>query len=273
MPHVTTNDGYKLQYQERGAGEPLVLLHGWSQSAAMFKHQLADLSDHYRVIALDLRGHGESDKPEHGYRISRLAKDVYDALAELDLNNINLLGWSMGCSVIWSYLDLFGPERLSKLILVDEPAWVMHTPDQTEQDIANTGAIVDANGLVGLYNALRSDTVNTVTGFVGSMITPEMPADEKAWVISENLKLPAEYAARLLLNHGSLDWRDVVPRINLPTLVIGGKRSHVNPQSQVWIHEQIKGSQLEIFDEGGSHFMFIEAPERFNQVLRAFLQG
>jgi non-heme chloroperoxidase len=175
--------------------------------------------------------------------------------------------------VIWSYLDLFGPERLAKLILVDEPAWVMHTPDQSADDIANTGAILDASGLVGLYNALRSDTLTTVTGFVGAMITPEMPAETREWIIAENLKLPAEYAARLVLNHGSLDWRDVISRITLPTLVIGGKRSHVNPQSQVWIHEQIKGSQLDIFDEGGSHFMFMEAPERFNTVVQAFLDG
>lgn len=271
MPHVTTNDGYRLQYQERGQGAPLVLLHGWSQSAAMFKHQLAGLGERYRVIALDMRGHGESDKPEHGYRISRLAKDLYDALAELGLRDINLLGWSMGCSVIWSYLDLFGPERLSRLVLVDEPAWVMHTPDQTPQDIANTGAILDAPGLVGLYNALRTDTAATVSGFVGGMVTKGMPQELRDWIVAENLKLPAEYAARLVLNHGSLDWRDVIPRITLPTLVIGGKHSHVNPQSQVWIHEQLPGSRLEIFDEGGAHFPFLEAPERFNAVVAEFL--
>ncbi|GAB4433415.1 MAG: alpha/beta hydrolase [Chloroflexi bacterium OHK40] len=273
MPHVTTNDGYRLHYEERGQGEPLVLVHGWSQSAAMFMHQLNGLSDRYHVIALDLRGHGESDKPAHGYRISRLAKDLYDALDELQLSDVNLLGWSMGCSVAWCYLDLFGPARLARLILVDEPAWVMHTPDQSADEIANTGAILDAAGLVGLYNALRSDTVATVSGFVGGMVTPDMPADLREWVIAENLKLPAEYAARLLLNHGSLDWRDVIPRISLPTLVIGGKHSHVNPQSQIWIHEQIPDSRLEIFEEGGSHFMFLEAPDRFNAVVDAFLQG
>lgn len=271
MPHVTTNDGYKLAYSERGSGEPLLMIPGWSQSAAMFKHQIAGLSDRYRVITLDMRGHGESDKPEHGYRISRLAKDLYDAIHELQLDGINLLGWSMGCSVIWSYLDLFGTEHLKRLVLVDEPAWVMHTPDQDQDTIANTGAIVDANALVGLYNALRSDRDATTTGFVGSMLTPEIDPSDKAWIIAENLKMPSEYAARLVLNHGSLDWRDVIQRITLPTLVIGGKRSHVNHQSQIWIHQQIPGSRLEIFDQGGSHFMFMENPERFNQVIREFI--
>ena len=188
--------------------------------------------------------------------------------------DVHVLGWSMGASVIWSYLDLFGPARLASLTLVDEPSWVMHTPDQSPEDIANTGAIVDAAGLVGLYNALRSsDTVATVTGFVGGMVTPEIDPQERAWIIAENLKLPAEYAARLVLNHGSLDWRDVIGRVTLPTLVIGGTRSHVNAQSQRWIHSQIAGSQLEIFEAGGSHFMFIEAPDRFNQVLGTFLDA
>lgn len=74
-----------------------------------------------------------------------------------------------------------------------------------------------------------------------------------------------------VLNHGSLDWRDVIGRITLPTLVIGGKHSHVNPQSQAWIHQQIPGARLEIFDQGGAHFMFIEAADQFNAVVRDFL--
>src|SRR5947208_12575276 len=68
---VTTNDGYKLRYEEAGSGKPLVCIPGWSQTAAQFKHQLTGLNDRYRVIAVDMRGHGESDKPAHGYSIAR----------------------------------------------------------------------------------------------------------------------------------------------------------------------------------------------------------
>ncbi len=271
MPTMTLSDGVTLHYQARGQGAPLVLVHGWSQTGAMFKHQLAGLSDRYRVIAVDLRGHGESAKPNHGYRISRLAQDLREFLAALELTDVNLLGWSMGVSVIWCYLELFGHERLRKLILVDQPAWVMHTPEQSATEIANSGAILDAAGLVALCAALRTDTVATVSKFVTSMMTPEIDPEEKAWIIAENLKMPAEYAARLLLNHGSLDWRDVIPRITLPTLVIGGTQSHVGAQSQRWIHAQIPHSRLEIFDKGGSHFMFIEAHARFNEIVRAFV--
>jgi len=99
---VTTNDGVTLRYEEAGSGKPLVCIPGWSQTAAQFKHQLTGLSDRYRVIAVDMRGHGESDKPDNGYTIQRLAKDVQDLLVARNLTDVTLMGHSMGSSVIWS---------------------------------------------------------------------------------------------------------------------------------------------------------------------------
>ena len=81
---VALSDGVRLSYIEAGSGKPLVMVPGWSQTAIEFKHQLEGLSSRYRVIAFDPRGQGESDKPDHGYRLSRLAMDlreVLDALA------------------------------------------------------------------------------------------------------------------------------------------------------------------------------------------------
>ena len=100
--YFTTNDGYRLHYIEAGGGKPLVMIPGWSQTAAQFRHQVEGLSDKYRVIALDMRGHGESDKPTHGYRIHRLSKDVHEYLTANNLTGVTLAGHSMGCSVIWA---------------------------------------------------------------------------------------------------------------------------------------------------------------------------
>ena len=108
MPHVTTNDGIRLHYVEKGSGAPLVMIPGWSQTAAQFEAQVEGLSASRRVIAFDMRGHGESDKPEHGYKIQRLAMDLRNAIEALGLERVSLLGHSMGCSVIWCYIDLFG---------------------------------------------------------------------------------------------------------------------------------------------------------------------
>jgi len=104
----TTSDGVRLHYIEAGTGDVLVMIPGWSQTAAQFKHQIAGLSDRYRVIALDMRGHGDSDKPTHGYRIHRLSADVHEFIVANNLKNVTLAGHSMGCSVIWGYWELFG---------------------------------------------------------------------------------------------------------------------------------------------------------------------
>ena len=93
---VTTSDGVNLHYLEAGSGTPILMIPGWSQTAEQFKYQLSGLSDRYRVIAVDMRGHGESDKPEFGYKISRLAKDTHDLIQALDLDEVNILGHSMG---------------------------------------------------------------------------------------------------------------------------------------------------------------------------------
>jgi non-heme chloroperoxidase len=115
-----TLDGVQLSYIRQGRGRPIVLLHGLSQCAEGFKHQIGPLSAQYDVIAVDQRSHGESQKVSYGLKISRLARDLYELLTDLDLNEVVLLGHSMGSSVIWCYIDLFGPQRLSKIILVDQ---------------------------------------------------------------------------------------------------------------------------------------------------------
>ena len=264
MPEFTTQDGCALNYVDEGFGKPLVLLHGWSQSAAMFKHQIRCLSKRYRVVALDLRGHGESEKPESGYRIPRLAKDVCELLEALDLHKVNFLGWSMGCAVIWSYFELFGSERLSKLIFVDEPPWVLNTEDYDMGSFA-------LDELWPLCMKIRENREEITRSFVDQMVTIDLPKEEKDWIVEENLKTPADIAARLLFSHASTDWRDLVPRIDLPTLIVGAKKSIVPWKSQVWLHNQIPGSKIEIFEAHG-HIMFYEAFDRFNQIVTDFLE-
>jgi non-heme chloroperoxidase len=271
---VTTSDGVKLKYMTAGAGRPLVMIPGWSQTAAQFKYQIAGLAQTYRVIAVDMRGHGESQKVNHGYKISRLAKDVHDVLHKLDLHDVTLLGHSMGCSVIWCYWDMYGPARLSKLVLVDQMPFITANPTWSPDEKRDAGAILDAAALYDLYNQLTGpDAAKTTEGFVGGMVTKAMPADEKNWIIQQNFKLPRRHAADLLYNHATQDWRDVIPRIKIPTLVVGGKASLVPWTSQVWVSKQIKGSRLEVFEEneGGAHFMFMEAHDKFNRIVSEFI--
>jgi pimeloyl-ACP methyl ester carboxylesterase len=214
MGEIRTSDGVTLRYEEAGSGRPLVLVPGWSQTAAQFKHQLTGLSDRYRVIALDLRGHGNSDRPAHGYRISRFAKDLHDALVALDLTGVNLLSHSMGCSVVWCYWDLFGSGRLSKLIFVDQSPFLTANPSWSQAEREAAEFALDPPSLrddpITLYRI--QNLIDAVTGlagpngedmtrqFIGTMFTSRTSEQEKTWIIDNVLKLPRRYAARLVYN-------------------------------------------------------------------------
>ena len=269
-----TSDQVKLNYLEAGSGVPLVLIHGWSQTAEQWKFQMQELSASHRCLALELRGHGASAKPEHGYSVHRLAKDVHEFLTELKLENVTLLGHSMGCSIIWAYWELFGAERLAKLILVDEAASVVSNPAWSLEELTNAGGILPSEAITEMCNAIASpDGEAARVNLVSSMLTPACPAELKQWILACNAQLPLKHAATLLYNHCHQDWRSVIPRINIATLVIGGRVSLVPWRAMEWVANQIPNARLEIFeaDEGGQHFMFLENPQKLNRLVAEFI--
>jgi pimeloyl-ACP methyl ester carboxylesterase len=271
---VTTSDGVRLRYLEAGSGPPLVLVHGWSQAAELFRYQLDGLSDRYRVIAYDQRGHGASDKPAFGYRIARLAKDLHEFLVALDLRDVAALGHSMGCSVLWEYWDLFGAERLAKLILVDQTPVLMDNPTWSPAEREAAGADERPDEQLAWCNKVAASTGETpIRESIDAWTTSALDPAVKAWMVAHNLKMPRAAAATLGFNHCGQDWRDVIPRITLPTLIVGGQASIFPWRSLAWIHEQIPGSRLEVFgeDEGGSHFPFVENPAKFNRLVAEFI--
>jgi non-heme chloroperoxidase len=269
-----TSDGVQLSYIRQGSGRPIVLIHGWSQCAEEFKYQIESLSVRYDVIAVDQRSHGESQKVSYGLKISRLSKDLYELLTELDLNNVTLLGHSMGSAVIWCYIDLFGPERLSKIILVDQAPLVTSDPHGTQSELENSDGGLSAQQLLESVTALRSKEGEQVTRqIIDGLVTKDATSEMREWIVQCNLKMPRDFAAILFYNLCHTDWRDLIPRINLPTLIISGRASAIPWKTQEWIHRQIKGSQFEVFEEseGGQHFMFIENPEKFNRLVMEYL--
>jgi pimeloyl-ACP methyl ester carboxylesterase len=271
---IATRDDVRLHYIEAGSGTPLVFIPGWSQTAAMFRFQLEGLRERFRVIAIDMRGHGKSDKPAHGYRIARLAADLHDALDALELSGVILAGHSMGCSVIWSYLEQFGESRISKLILIDQAPVITARRAWTEQEKADYGSIFTAQDLFDAVEKFEGPgaLLETRKFIEKRFFTPAFPQQMIDWVTAENLQMPRPLAARLLLDHGAQDWRDAITRIRLPSLVVGAEKSLFTVASQKWIAASIRGAELQIFNEseGGSHFMWLENPSRFNELAQAF---
>ena len=275
MKELITTDGTRLAYQDsEGEGVPLVMLHGWGQTQAMFRHQLADLSSGRRVVTVDLRGHGLSDKPRHGYRIARLARDVRELVDHLRLGRFDALGWSMGVSVWWSFIDSYGTGRIRRFVAVDQPAAVAAVPWMSEREQRDVGALFDVTELLALGAALAGPGGDEVRAdFVRGMFRGEPDPDVLAFVADQITSTPAYAGVPLLFDHCAQDWRDVLPRIDVPTLVIGCEGSHVHPDSQRFVAERIPGARLHVFPAGvaSSHFPFLENPAAFNAVVEKFL--
>ena len=272
---VEIEGGISLHYVEAGEGRPLIIIPSWSLTGAWYQHQLRELSHARRVISLDMRGHGESSTPDNGYRVSRLAADLRAVIEALDLDEVDLMGHSIGSSIIWSYYDLFGDYRLGRMVFVDQAPSVTAKPDWSEEEIVTYGCLLpDFPALAEFYLAVRgAETAEETAPLVARLFSPSLPADELLYFASEIVKRPRRHAADLLYNHCSLDWRDVIKTIRLPSLVVGAEASIFSAESQIWIADQIPGAEVEIFkaDEGGLHFMCYENPAKFNALVDAFL--
>ncbi|MCF6775875.1 alpha/beta hydrolase [Thiotrichales bacterium 19X7-9] len=270
---IQVSDGVKLNYISTGSGKPMIMLPGGGLSKDIFKYQIEYFSIMMNVIALDKRGHGQSEKVDYGYRLARFAKDLYDVIESLNLNEIILMGHSLGASMIYTYIDLFGLDKISKLIIIDEPACLSVNPSWSEVERQNYGAIYNLDSLHELTDGFIHDTGNQLKHKIVDMMTTQYISDEQKAFILSCMKISNMAAKQLYFNNICQDYRDVVRKINKPCLFITGEKSLHPYQSHQWLNKQVTNSQLYIFSEsdGGNHFMFVESPKLFNQVVEAFL--
>jgi len=272
---VLTADGVHLRYIDQGAGRPVVFVHGWLSCAEHWRPVAAPIAGMARAVTYDQRGHGASDGTEHGWTVHRLARDLDELLAALAISGAVLVGHSMGCSVIWAYLELFGASRVDGLVLVDQSPALVIDPVWDKATIARAGAMFRDEELRSLCRGVADPqsreqvTRQTLTG----MVTPACPHAILDQVLAWRLRVDGCYAAALLYNHAQQDWRRQIAHITLPTLVVAGRASIVPWTGAQWIADSIPGAHLEIFEagEGGSHFLALENPGKFHRLLADFI--
>ncbi len=271
-----TSDDVRLAYWEAGSGNPLIFVPGWSANGAEYINVMYLLAKHYRVIVLDPRNQGLSDRVNYGNRIARYAMDLKELNQHLQISFADYCGWSMGASVLWSYIDLFGSNGIRKAIFVDEPIAIIAHADWTEQERMDAGAFVST--AEQLINALKTP--------LPAEIDPETPnfaarfklRDAPAFVNSEGfaetvIKNDQVAMMRIMHDHGSNDWRDVLRhKIKIPVAIFTGEYS-ANVPSQRWAQSVIPMAKLYIYskEEQGDHFLMFKNPLKFTQDLHEFL--
>ena len=122
-------DGARMAYDDTGSGRPVVLIHGVSMSRRFFERNAAPLAERFRVVNVDLRGHGESPAHEGGHTVAQYARDVKHLLRALGLDDVVVAGWSMGSFVVWDLIRQFGTDGLAGHVVVSQGPSDLKRPD------------------------------------------------------------------------------------------------------------------------------------------------
>jgi pimeloyl-ACP methyl ester carboxylesterase len=269
MATFKTNDGVEIYYEVTGKGKPLFMLPGWTCTTKFWQKNVAELSKTCKVILMDMRGHGESEKVMHSHRISRYAMDVKNLFDYLDVSDVTVLGWSMGASVLWSYIELFGNYRLKGLVSVDQAPLQYTGPDWTW----GQNGCYDVEMFIRLCYDIKYNPRAVAEGLAYACLHHTPDAEEVKFIADEISKCPPYVRIEIMRDHTNLDWRDFIPQITLPALVCVARHSNVFAwQGSSWVGENIPGAKTEFFENSG-HMLFWEEPDKFNKVVGDFVSG
>ena len=267
MATFKTNDNVEIYYEVHGEGRPLFMLPGWTCTTNFWRNNVPELSKTCKVICMDMRGHGQSEKVMHSHRISRYAMDVKNLLDHLDVEDVTVLGWSMGVSILWSYIELFGHHRISGLVCVDQsPAQYIGPDWQWGQN-----SCYDVETFIRTCCESQFNPDGQAEGLVGACIYNTPPAEDAEFLANEIKKCPPYVRMEIMRDHTNLDWRDFIPTIKLPTLVCVARHSLVfDWQGSAWVGENIPGARTEFFENSG-HMLFWDEPDKFNKLVGEFV--
>ena len=265
---VIGGGGVALHVIDEGnpTGPPILFIHGYCQSTFAWRKQFAgDLGRDFRLIAFDLRGHGESDKPGDAaaYTESTLwADDVAAVIAELRLENVALIGWSYGGYVIGDYLRFYGSDRVGSIVLA-----CALTVKGGEKARAFTGA-----QFATLFPALNSSDPEVLrpamARFVDMCVADPagLPENDRVELLAAGERCPA--VAREWMGRRKLDNDDVLAALDIPVLCVHGTEDAiVTLASSRHNAAVIPNARLSLY-EGFGHTPFVENTERFNRELR-----
>lgn len=274
---LPTHDGGEIHLIEKGPadGRPLVLLHGITMSSRVWGYQLRDLSDTFRVIAVDLRGHGESREGTDAFGLDRMAHDLATVLDALDLRNAIVVGHSMGGMALMRFCADFPvmlDEQVEGVVFL-ATAPVLPLPIIAQRIVKRLAPIATWRGESGGWDCLphwnwRDDdrTYFLVRRSFGTVAPPSL--------VELTRQLVAEAPVTTVWQSGigivTHDADDALAATKTPALVIGGERDNITPAAlSRRIAEILPNAELHLLPDAG-HQLMLERPDEFAALVRAF---
>lgn len=260
---VIASDGTKLFVQDWGTGRPVVLLSPWTLNSGIWGTHIAALATQgFRCVAPDRRGHGRSEVPTDGYDLDTLADDVASVIAQLDLQHVVLVAYSMGASEAVKYLERHGSARISRLVLcAPGTPFLLKTEDNPDG--------IPPSMAKAQFEAIAHDFPKWIADNEEPFFTPQTILETRAWIKSMMLSVPLPVVLATL---AAPDLRAAVGKIKLPTLVIQGDRDASNPLPMTGARTArlIEGCKLVVV-EGAPHALVLTHRDRFLSELLSFI--
>jgi non-heme chloroperoxidase len=267
--YIEVEKNVKLHVTDLGEGQPIVLIHGWPLSDAMYEYQYAFFVERgYRVIGITLRGFGQSDKPGGKYNYDVFADDIKIILDKLKIENATLGGFSMGGATVIHYVAKYNAAHVSKLALFGAAA-----PIWTKRVDFNYGnwTKADVDGLITLNNTNRPQLLENFGQIFPANATSVSPG-YGAWLGTIQAQASPYAMAQGLKTLRDTDLRDDLKKIKIPTLILHGKLDKIcSYELAEQMHAQISNSTLVPLEKSG-HALFIEELEKFNSELYNFIK-
>jgi len=253
----------RIAYDDAGSGRPVVLIHGFPLSRRMWRPQLSALQEHFRVIAPDLRGHGESTVPPGPYSMDAMAGDIAALLDRLSVQRAVLVGLSMGGYVSLAFCRLW-PQRVSALVLADTKA----VPDTPEGKQARDSMIslVQEKGMEAIEEVMLPRLLAPAT----LRTKPDVAAEVSAMIRGTH---PEGAIGALQGMRDRPDSTEVLRSLTCPVLCICGEEDVLSPPSAAQEMAALaRSGRVEVVPSAG-HLPNLENPNAFNSALLAFLSG
>jgi pimeloyl-ACP methyl ester carboxylesterase len=266
-------DTVRLHIEDSGgSGRPVLLIHGWPLSAAAWQPQVSVLqAAGYRVVAYDRRGFGRSDKPASGYSYDTLADDLQRVMDQCGLQDVSLVGFSMGGGEVARYIARHGQSRLRSVVFAAAvPPFLMTTADNPEGPLTPAKAQQMKTALEQDRNAFFDQFTTDFFSAHGVLQVTESQRSEAVALCHQSAQ-PAALAC--MASFATTDFRDDLKKVTVPTLVIHGDADAIVPfeGSGQRTQRAVAHSQL-VLVKGAPHGFNLSHAQAFNDALLSFLR-